>query len=114
MFYNRVIFCMFYNRGTLEPPGIPTKTLCSGFLVCFVHFLIESFLRSTIASFSIKTVISNGQLLAAVARKNVFCFIFQTFYNRVYFLGDSLVIFCSRYNNGFYHHLEGAGGNDPP
>ena len=27
---------------------------------------------------------------------------------------NSLVIFCSHYKSGFYHHLEGAGGNDPP
>lgn len=24
------------------------------------------------------------------------------------------VIFCTRYNSGYYHLLEGAGGNDPP
>ena len=83
MFYNIVIFCVFYNRGTLEPPGVPTKTLCGLILFCLVDFLIESFLRSTVASFSVKTVISNGQLLAAIARKNVFCFVFQAFYNRV-------------------------------
>ena len=27
---------------------------------------------------------------------------------------NSPVIFCSHYKSGFYHHLEGAGGNDPP
>lgn len=24
------------------------------------------------------------------------------------------VIFCTRYNSGYYHLLEGAGGYDPP
>ena len=76
MFYNIVIFYAFYNRGTLEPPGIPTETLCALILFCLVDFLIESFLRSTIASFSVKTVISNAQLLATIARKNVLCFVF--------------------------------------
>lgn len=48
---------MFYNRGTLESPGIPTNTLCCLILVFFVHFLVELLLDIKVPCFPVATMV---------------------------------------------------------
>lgn len=38
MFYNRVIFYAFYNLGTLEPPGVPTRAFKILAYIRLIHY----------------------------------------------------------------------------